>query len=121
MACQLLASGGGNSLTLAQLFNTVYCAYFVHTMTEDRSGTDVFRTAEAALKRCVYRAKAGGRFEASPQDLAVIQKALLLVDAQYVNVSSHIIDDAQVRLALFLSGDSSGEGSPIPPESESDR
>ncbi|QQK03788.1 hypothetical protein JFN94_06395 [Burkholderia anthina] len=113
MAYHSLATGGGNASIIAQLFSAVYCAYFVHEATEGRANLDVFRVAEAALHDCAIRGKAEGKFTTATDGMIAVQKVLTLRDEQLLNVSAHVIADAQARLAKFLTNDLL---SPIAPE-----
>ncbi|SEK09324.1 hypothetical protein SAMN05216550_117176 [Paraburkholderia tropica] len=111
MACRQLASGNGSPTGFAQLFEAIYCTYFVHFATEGRYGLEMFREAERELGECYTRAKAEGRFDTVPGGMAAIQKVLLLRDEQFRTVPSHFLDAAQERFLRYVRSD--GDDSPI--------
>ncbi|WP_217591063.1 hypothetical protein [Burkholderia sp. GbtcB21] len=98
----LLASRQGNVATVAQLLDTVNCAYLVHETVVRQPDLNQFSAAEVALHKCTIGGEITGKFDVPPEGQIAIQRVLSIYEKRLVSIPARIVVDAESRLVKLL-------------------
>ncbi|WP_232450820.1 hypothetical protein [Burkholderia ubonensis] len=111
MALAAVRSGNGDCDQVVCLLRVVYFAFFMRGETASGSDLDLYRRAEAVLDVCIGRAERGGAWTLREDELADVERVLVVHDEQLAAVPKHRYLAAWDRLQRFVTG--RGQ-SPIP-------
>ncbi|OJA48915.1 hypothetical protein BGV68_26395, partial [Burkholderia ubonensis] len=111
MALAVVRSGNGDCDQVVCLLRVVYFAFFMRGETASGSDLDLYRRAEAVLDVCIGRAERGGAWTLREDELADVERVLVVHDEQLAAVPKHRYLAAWDRLQRFVTG--RGQ-SPIP-------
>lgn len=111
MALAVVRSGSGDCDQVICLLRVVYLAFFMRSETESGEDLDLYRRAEAVLDACVARAESGEVWTLQEDELADVERILIVHDEQLAAIPKHRYLAAWDRLQRFVTG---GGRSPIP-------
>ncbi|KVP63776.1 hypothetical protein [Burkholderia ubonensis] len=111
MALAVVRSGNGDCDQVVCLLRVVYFAFFMRGETASGSDLDLYRRAEAVLDVCIGRAERRGAWTLREDELADVERVLVVHDEQLAAVPKHHYLAAWDRLQRFVTG--RGQ-SPIP-------
>ena len=111
MALAAVRSGNGNCDQVTCLLRVVYLAFYMRGETASGSDLDLYRRAEAVLDACIARAESGEVWTLQGDELAGVERVLVVHDEQLAAIPKHRYLEAWDRLQRFISG--TGR-SPIP-------
>lgn len=111
MALAVVRSGNGNCDQVTCLLRVVYLAFYMRSETASGSELDLYRRAEAVLDACLARAESGEVWTLQDDELAGVERVLVVHDEQLAAIPKHRYLEAWDRLQRFISG--TGR-SPIP-------
>lgn len=111
MALAVVRSGNGDCEQVICLLRIVYLAFFMRHETAYGSDFDFYRRAEAVLDACIARAECGEPWMLHENEVADVERLLVVHDAQLAAVPKHRYLAAWDRLQRFVTG--TGR-SPIP-------
>ncbi|WP_244111636.1 hypothetical protein [Burkholderia cepacia] len=94
VALSVLRSGHGDAVQIGRLAQIVYLSYFMRDVTAEGSDSEQFRVAEIVVDECVTRALNGERWALNDEDLAAVERILLLYDAQLAAIPTYRFADA---------------------------
>ncbi|KWE70433.1 hypothetical protein WL77_11490 [Burkholderia ubonensis] len=110
MALAVVRSGNGDCDQVICLLRVVYLAFFMRGETASGSDLDLYRRAEAVLDICIGRAERGEAWTLREDELADVERVLVVHDEQLAAVLKHRYLAAWDRLQRFVN---SGGQSPI--------
>ncbi|KWO52330.1 hypothetical protein [Burkholderia ubonensis] len=111
LALAVVRARSGNSDQVISLLRVVYLAFFMRTETASGSDLDLYRRAEVELDACIARAERGEAWVLHDDELAYVERVLVVHDEQLAAIPKHRYLAAWDRLQRFVT---SGAGSPIP-------
>lgn len=111
MALAVVRSGNGDCDQVICLLRVVYLAFFMRGETASGSDFDLYRQAEAVLDACIARAERGDTWTLVEDELADVERVLIVHDEQLAAIPKHRYLAAWDRLQRFVTG---GGRSPIP-------
>ncbi|KVV40369.1 hypothetical protein WK81_20290 [Burkholderia ubonensis] len=111
MALALVRSGSGDCDQILRLLRIVYLAFFVRSETASGSDLDLYRRTEVILDACIARAERGEAWVLHDDELAYVERVLVVHDEQLAAIPKHRYLAAWDRLQRFVMG---GGWSPIP-------
>jgi hypothetical protein len=114
LALAVVRSGNGNCNQVVCLLRIVYLAFYMRNETDSGSDLDLYRRAEAVLDTCIARAERGEVWTLLEDELADVERVLVVHDEQLAAIPRHRYLVAWDRLQRFVTG---GGQSPIPVES----
>lgn len=110
LALETTLAGHGSADTMVSLLRAVYLSYVIDHL-QGSVTPEPFREAELVLERCALRAKDGGSWYFSEEEVAVISPILAGFDARLARCPMHQYTDACARLQHLVSIE---KRSPIP-------
>lgn len=113
LALSVVRAGAGDFEQMSCLLRAVYLAYFMRNETTAGMDPDVYRHAEAVMDRCIARVERGETWTLESDEVASLERVLVLHDEQLAAVPLHRYQSAWERLQRFIT---SGQRSPIPVE-----
>ncbi|KWC42411.1 hypothetical protein WL51_03475 [Burkholderia ubonensis] len=111
MALAVVRSGSGDCDQVICLLRVVYLAFLMRGETAGGSDLDLYRRAEAVLDACIARAERGERWALLEDELADVERVLVVHDEQLATIPKHRYLAAWERLQRFVAG---AGRSPIP-------
>ncbi len=111
MALAVVRSGKGECDQVICLLRVVYLAFFMRSETASGSDVDLYRRAEAVLDACISRAEHGEVWALREDELADVERVLIVHDQQLAAIPKHRYLTAWDRLQRFVNGT---RQSPIP-------
>lgn len=111
MALAVIRSGNGDCDQVICLLRVVYLAFFMRSETTSGSDPDLYRRAETVLDACIARAERGEVWALREDELADVERVLVVHDEQLAAIPKHRYLAAWDRLQRFVMG--KGQ-SPIP-------
>ncbi|HDR9039045.1 TPA: hypothetical protein QDB07_006626 [Burkholderia vietnamiensis] len=111
MALAVVRSGRGDCDQVICLLRVAYLAFFMRSETTSGSDLDLYRRAEAVLDACSARAERGEAWVLREDELADVERVLVVHDGQLAAIPKHRYLVAWDRLQRFVTG---GGKSPIP-------
>ncbi|WP_082750729.1 hypothetical protein [Burkholderia sp. MSMB0856] len=111
MALAVIRSGNGDCDQAICLLRIVYLAFFMRSETASGSDLDLYRRAEAVLDACIARAERGEPWTLLADELADVERVLVVHDEQLAAIPKYRYLVAWDRLQRFVTG---GGRSPIP-------
>lgn len=113
MALAVVRSGNGDCDQVVCLLRVVYLAFYMRRETASGADLDLYRRAEAVLDACIARAERGEAWTLREDELADVERVLVVHDEQLAAIPKHRYLAAWDRLQRFVTG--TGR-SPIPIE-----
>ncbi|WP_321791869.1 hypothetical protein [Burkholderia pyrrocinia] len=104
MALAVIRSGSGNCDQVISLLRIVYLAFFMRSETASGSDLDLYRRAEAVLDASITRAERGGPWTLLADELANVERVLVVHDEQLAAIPKHRYLVAWDRLQRFVNG-----------------
>lgn len=86
LALSVVRAAVGGFEQMSCLLRAVYLAYFLRNETPAGMDPDVYRRAEAVLDRCITRVERGETWALAGDDVAVLERVLVLHDEQLAAV-----------------------------------
>ncbi|KGV26232.1 hypothetical protein [Burkholderia pseudomallei] len=117
MALAVVRSGNGGCDQVICLLRVVYLAFFMRGETASGADLDLYRRAEAVLEACIARGERGDAWTLSEDELADVERVLIVHDEQLAAIPKHRYLAAWDRLQRFVTG--RGQ-SPVPSNQEID-
>ncbi|RQR38969.1 MULTISPECIES: hypothetical protein [unclassified Burkholderia] len=111
MALAVVRSGNGDCDQVTCLLRVVYLAFFMRSETTSGSDLDLYRRAETVLDACIARAERGEAWALYENELADVERVLVVHDEQLAAIPKHRYLAAWDRLQRSVMG---GGRSPIP-------
>ncbi|MCA8274382.1 hypothetical protein LGN17_17975 [Burkholderia sp. AU30280] len=111
MALAVVRSGNGDCDQVVSLLRAVYLAFFMLNETASGSDLDLYRRVEAVLDACIARAERDEPWMLLEDEMADVERALVVHDKQLAAGPKHRYLAAWDRLQRFVAG--TGR-SPIP-------
>ncbi|KVO12614.1 hypothetical protein WJ85_27945 [Burkholderia ubonensis] len=111
LALSVVRAGAGDFEQMSCLLRAVYLAYFMRNETAAGMDADVYRRAEMVMDRCIGRVERGETWALESNEVAELERVLVLHDEQLAAVPLHRYQSAWERLQRFIT---SGQRSPIP-------
>ncbi|WP_076904202.1 hypothetical protein [Burkholderia pseudomallei] len=111
MALAVVRSGNGDCDQVISLLRVVYLAFFMRGETASGADLDLYRRAEAVLDVCIGRAERGEAWTLREDELADVERVLVVHDDQLAAVPKRRYLTAWDRLQRFVTGT---RRSPIP-------
>ncbi|WP_332452207.1 hypothetical protein [Burkholderia ubonensis] len=111
MAMAVVRSGNGDCDRVVFLLRAVYLAFFMRSETASSSDLNVSRQTEVALGACIARAERDVAWTLLEDELADVERVLVVHDEQLAAVPKHRYLAAWDRLQCFVTGT---RGSPFP-------
>ncbi|TDQ93027.1 hypothetical protein C7412_1097 [Paraburkholderia silvatlantica] len=113
LALSVVRAGAGDFEQMSCLLRAVYLAYFMRYETTAGMDPNVYRRAEAVMDHCIGRVERGETWTLESDEVAALERVLVLHDEQLAAVPLHRYQSAWERLQHFIT---SGQRSPIPVE-----
>ncbi|OXI47730.1 hypothetical protein [Burkholderia aenigmatica] len=104
MALAVVRSGKGECDQVICLLRVVYLAFFMRSETASGSDVDLYRRAEAVLDACIARAERGEMWALVDDEVADVERVLVVHDEQLAAVPKHRYLAAWDRLQRFVNG-----------------
>lgn len=102
MALAVVRSGKGSCDQVTCLLRVVYLAFFVRSETTSGSDPDLYRRAETVLDACITRAERGEPWTLREDELADVERVLVVHDEQLAAIPKHRYLAAWDRLQRFI-------------------
>ncbi|WP_367188808.1 hypothetical protein [Burkholderia sp. Ed8] len=110
MALAVARSGSGDCDQVICLLRVVYLSFFLRSETTAGSEPDLYRRAETVLDACIARAECGEAWALYENELADVERVLVVHDEQLAAIPKHRYLAAWDQLQRFVMG---GGRSPI--------
>lgn len=104
LALAVVRSGNGNCNQVVCLLRIVYLAFYMRNETDSGSDLDLYRRAEAVLDTCIARAERGEVWTLLEDELADVERVLVVHDEQLAAIPRHRYLVAWDRLQRFVTG-----------------
>ncbi|MDN7445589.1 hypothetical protein QZM64_41225 [Burkholderia cepacia] len=111
LALSVVRAGNGEFEQISCLLRAIYLAFYLRHETVAGTDPDVYRHAEAVLDHCIAPAERGEAWTLTEDEVAALERVLVLHDAQLAAAPLHRYQSAWEGLQLFIL---SGQRSPIP-------
>lgn len=111
MALAVIRSERGECDQVVCLLRVVYLSFFMRSETASGADIDLYRRAEVVLHACISRAEHGEAWALRQEELADVERVLIVHDEQLAAIPKHRYLTAWDRLQRFVNGT---KRSPIP-------
>lgn len=111
MALAAVRSGSGDCDHVICLLRVVYLSFFMRSETSSGADLGLYRRAESVLGASIARAESGEAWTLREDELADVERVLVVHDEQLAAIPRHRYLAAWDRLQRFVTG---GGRSPIP-------
>ncbi|MDN7458592.1 hypothetical protein [Burkholderia cenocepacia] len=104
MVLAVVRSGNGDCDQVICLLRVVYLAFFMRNETASGVDLDLYRRAESVLDASIARAESGEVWALHEDELADLERVLVVHDEQLAAIPKHRYLAAWDRLQRFISG-----------------
>ncbi|KVU79340.1 hypothetical protein WK73_05670 [Burkholderia ubonensis] len=102
MALAVVRTRSGDCDQVISLLRVVYLSFFMRSETASGSDLDLYRRAEAVLDACIARAERGEAWILLEDELADVERLLVVHDEQLAAIPKHRYLAAWDRLQRFI-------------------